>query len=101
MRVKDYLTDNTSLISAYKKNSSMAFYPGREEIFYKAFDINELICERIGVIQNLNVNHYFLLSLDDSYGEIKYRTIKYRKNNNIKLGSFDFCTDKDKIYLSC
>ena len=99
MRINDYLTDDTSLISAYKKNECIAVYPGREEIFYKAFDINEFICERIGIIQNLNVNHYFLLSLSDSYGEIKYSTIKNNKNNNIKLGSYNFCTDKNKIYM--
>ena len=38
MRINDYLTDDTSLISAYKKNGCIAVYPGREEIFYKAFD---------------------------------------------------------------
>lgn len=101
MKLRDYLTDDTSLISAYKRNSSMAFYPGREGIFYKAFDVNELICERIGVIKNLNINHYFLLSLDDFYGHINYGMISNRKDNNIKLGSYDFCIDKDRIYIPC
>ena len=100
MRLKDYLTDNTEFISAYKRNSSIAYYPGREKIFYKSFDINELICERIATIQNLNVNHYFLLSLDEFHGRVKYKNIK--KNNSIlKLGSYDFCADLDRIYFPC
>lgn len=99
MEIFDHLTSDTLITVADYRNDSVATIPNKKRIFYKDFDINEFIGEKLADRRNIKTNHYFLLSFLEGLGEKKYKDIMSDYGSEkipIKIASFDFEVDQDQ-----
>lgn len=84
------ITDSTRItgIKPYEKN--MAFSLDGRKVYFKEFDVNELIGEELAKVRNLRANSYFLTLVGEKMEDFRFNTLDPRTVGKITLGSYDF-----------
>lgn len=92
----NYFTNNTDIILAPILDSNRAIFNSEKIIFYKEYNICDIIGEAIAKFNGVKIVDYFLFSLANTSKIQKFKNVGDTK---IYIGSFDFCKD-DVCYFN-
>ena len=97
MDILNCISEDTKINICHPKTIGIAQGNGNKDIYYKRFNFNEFIGEKLANKKKIKTNHYFLtyidMKLESEIGQVSYSSInkQYIKGGfNLQIGSYNF-----------